>query len=92
MNHSKIIGYKQIFCVLNQRDGECYKHFKTVLEAKFDIRKGKEPKCGYHEIMNSIAYVDLHSTNLRNYIGFLKANKLILETHAKLINKKQAKN
>ena len=91
MNHSKIIGYKQIFRVLNQHDGDCYKHFKTVLEAKFDIRKGKEPKCGYHEVMNSIAYVDLHSTNLKNYIGFLKGKKLRLETHAKRVNKKQAK-
>ena len=91
MNHSKIIGYKQIFQVLNQQDGDCYKHFKTVLEAKFDIRKRKEPKYGYHEIMNSIAYVDLHSTNLKNYIGFIKAKRLILETHAKRVNTKQAK-
>ena len=90
MNHSKIIGFKQIFRVLNQHDGECYKYFKTVLEVKFDIRKGKEPKCGYHEVVKAIAYVDMYSTNLKNYIGFLEAQKLVLETHAKYVNKKQA--
>ena len=78
----KVIGYDRI---LHQQfapwDSKCYRPFKDMLEAKADIKKSQNPRCGYNTLLNAITYIDQYLTNLKYYIGYLKAKELTWKAH-----------
>ena len=91
MVNTKIVGYKEILNILDYYDGRCYQHFKAVLEAKDYIRKGLEPLSGYTRALNGISAIEGASTNLKNYIGFLKAKAMILRAHKQFLDKRKGR-
>ena len=84
IDRQKIIGYRLIQQIeFDIWDSRCYGAFKRVLEAKAKIKKGLKPTGGFNLVITAINYIDNCSTNLKYYIGYLKAKRLILTAHKK---------
>ena len=84
---AKVISYEEIRHVqFDKYDSRCYKPFKIILNAKADIKRGKNPTGGYNRALNAIALIDQCSTHLKFYIGYLKAKMMIQKAHKKFLS------